>query len=257
KIARRAIRHAIREFHEHTCVQFIRRTNEKDYISFQRDYGCYSPIGRQGGLQKLAVGEGCEYKGTIMHEIMHALGFFHEHSRFDRDKYVKILWWNIEPDFMKNFESYSHEDLDTLGVPYDYDSLMHYEKLAFSKNRRNTIEALDNANRKLGQTDQFSEADIKQVLRAYKCRNIDKDPLPAQPLRTNQEHRENDGNTKTQSNDKCKDIYPATCKQFASHEGYCRDWKQFMEKACPLSCGLCKSVKRISIWNAERTQLTH
>ncbi|XP_031571902.1 zinc metalloproteinase nas-4-like [Actinia tenebrosa] len=257
KDARRAIRKAIREFHKHTCVEFIPKTNQKDYIYFKRDYGCYSPIGRQGGRQKLAVGEGCEYKGTIMHELMHALGFFHEHSRFDRDKYVKILWWNIEPNFVKNFESYSHGDVDTLDTPYDYNSLMHYDNLAFSKNRQNTIEALDDSSKQLGQLDSFSATDIKQLLKIYKCRSIDKDPLPAQPMRSKtSEKDESQENQKTSETKRhlanCKDLFPSTCKVFASYKGYCKYWKSFMEKQCPLSCGMCKKeMKRFSIWNPE------
>ena len=62
---------------------------------------CFSAIGRQGGKQRISVGEGCEYKGTVMHEMMHALGFFHEQSRTDRDDYVMVLWWNVEPGTMR------------------------------------------------------------------------------------------------------------------------------------------------------------
>ncbi|KXJ24158.1 zinc metalloproteinase nas-4 [Exaiptasia diaphana] len=327
KSGRRAVQHAINQFHYHTCVQFVQRTDESDYIAFERNIGCYSPIGRQGGRQILSVGDGCEQRGTIMHELMHALGFFHEHSRYDRDKYVKILWWNIEPDFLRNFESYSHDDLDTLDIPYDYDSLMHYGKLAFSKNRQNTIEAIGDANRPLGQMKRFSKLDIKQILKVYKCKSIDKGPLPAQPLRTFHENEENDDNpvmlttktirketerlvnkeeepvtTKKQSrhllvrpkkhsiekeqrqkakyqlktsketqnqgnvaptetvregntglknqkfsqlevSGKCRDIYPASCKKFASIDGYCRYWSSFMQKRCPRACGFCETKK--------------
>ena len=51
---------------------------------------------KQGYKQELSLGRGCEYKGTAIHEIFHALGFEHEQSRPDRDKYVKINFQNIE-----------------------------------------------------------------------------------------------------------------------------------------------------------------
>ena len=71
---------------------------------------CFSAIGRQGGKQRISVGEGCEYKGTVMHEMMHALGFFHEQSRTDRDDYVMVLWWNVEPGTMREGRVKIHEE---------------------------------------------------------------------------------------------------------------------------------------------------
>ena len=35
-------------------------------------------------------------RGDIVHELMHTLGFMHEHARQDRHKYVSILYQNIE-----------------------------------------------------------------------------------------------------------------------------------------------------------------
>lgn len=57
-------------------------------------------MGRIGGAQTISVGNSdasivCKH-GNIVHEIAHSLGFFHEHSRPDRDDYVNILWDNIE-----------------------------------------------------------------------------------------------------------------------------------------------------------------
>ena len=57
-------------------------------------------MGKIGGRQTISVGNSdgsitCKH-GNIVHEIAHSLGFFHEHSRPDRDNYVSILWDNVE-----------------------------------------------------------------------------------------------------------------------------------------------------------------
>ena len=75
---------------------------------------------------------GCGEMGVIVHELAHALGFWHEQSRTDRDDHVTIMEENIHPLMMRNFKKYGHELTDPLGVEYDYDSIMHYGKMVRS-----------------------------------------------------------------------------------------------------------------------------
>lgn len=91
---------AMKEYDKYTCIRLKPRTNEKDYVKFVSDNsGCWSYLGKVGGEQPINLQiPGCvTKKGTIMHEIMHAVGFWHEHTRVDRDNYVDIIWNNIIP----------------------------------------------------------------------------------------------------------------------------------------------------------------
>ena len=132
---------------------------------------CNSAVGRIGGLQEITTGRSCYVNvGSIIHEIGHTVGFWHEHSRPDRDKYIRIEEGNVEPGFLNNFQKISIQKVDSLGTPYDYHSIMHYNKYAFSRNRRPTITALDsNFTGRLGQREGLSPIDIKQANLLYGC----------------------------------------------------------------------------------------
>lgn len=72
-------------------------------VTWAWDFRCSSFPGHQGGAQILKLGkvfqndDHCMFEGTIQHELMHAIGFFHEQSRADRDDYVTIIEDNIQP----------------------------------------------------------------------------------------------------------------------------------------------------------------
>lgn len=53
-------------------------------------------MGRVGQRQVLSLQRfGCVQRGIIQHELLHAMGFYHEHTRSDRDQHIRINWDNI------------------------------------------------------------------------------------------------------------------------------------------------------------------
>ena len=90
-------------------------------------YRCLSYVGCIGGSQEIVLGNYCLYsRGSISHEICHALGLWHEQSRPDRDDYISVSYENILPTDWHNFMKLYSWVIDSQGVPYDYGSIMQY-----------------------------------------------------------------------------------------------------------------------------------
>ncbi|XP_048452181.1 meprin A subunit beta [Rhincodon typus] len=132
---------------------------------------CWSFVGnQQEGRQELSIGEGCERMGTIVHEFLHALGFWHEQSRADRDDYVIIVWDRIENGKEHNFNKYNDKESSDLNIPYDYTSVMHYSSTAFNNGTEPTIVTkIAEFSNMIGQRLDFSDYDVQKLNRLYNC----------------------------------------------------------------------------------------
>ncbi|KAK7086372.1 hypothetical protein SK128_012174 [Halocaridina rubra] len=153
------------------CITFVERTSESDYIYFTQDdnQGCYSYVGRIGGRQTINYPQWClDTHGSTLHEMLHALGFYHEQSRFDRDDYVTIMWQNIQSGAENNFNKYDSSVIGGFGESYDYGSVMHYSAYAFSSNGQKTIVTTD-PNAEIGQRVGLSQADLNKLMNMYNC----------------------------------------------------------------------------------------
>ncbi|TNN52351.1 High choriolytic enzyme 1 [Liparis tanakae] len=121
------ITRGLESFSSASCIRFRPYQNgDNEWLSIESRDGCYSFVGRQGGAQTVSLARsGCLYHGTVQHELLHALGFNHEQTRSDRDSYIRVQWENILDGMAYNFNK-----IATLnqGTPYDYGSVMQYEK---------------------------------------------------------------------------------------------------------------------------------
>ena len=140
-----AINKAIKDWEDKTPIRFVIRTNQPDYVQFvQSTKANLSAVGRQGGKQEISLLD-IHDVGTIVHEIGHAVGLFHEHTRRDRDAYIDIHWDNIWPDKREYFNRWPLGDGFDYGY-FDYSSVMMYAPNAFSQNGQATITRKDGQN---------------------------------------------------------------------------------------------------------------
>lgn len=252
------------------CLKFVPRTSSHSrYLSFFSGGGCYSMVGRQPGTgaQRISIGNGCGYLGVVAHEIGHALGFWHEQSRPDRDRYVTINWSNIQRGMAYNFHKYDTNRIDSRDISYDYDSIMHYSSTAFANRAGVRTIVGKNGRTNLGQRYGLSKKDQLQANLLY-CGSRPpvtgsppKPPTPPPPgcHKTDRHYWcpywKSRGYCSRESKHfdfmnkdcekSCKCITNAVCKNKHKDCGswaklrYCGLYKDFMDQYCKQSCGRC------------------
>uniref|UniRef100_A0AC34FAG4 Metalloendopeptidase n=1 Tax=Panagrolaimus sp. ES5 TaxID=591445 RepID=A0AC34FAG4_9BILA len=133
---RAVLARAFQEYHGKTCIRFVPKTPfDADYLYIGKIDGCFSDVGRAGGRQELSLDDGYAY-----------------------DQFGKV-------DLTES--SY-------YGQPYDYQSIMHYDSMAFSKNGFETLIAkTPEMTAVIGSAIDFSPVDLVKIRQMYQCPNTE------------------------------------------------------------------------------------
>ncbi|XP_041357429.1 uncharacterized protein LOC121374391 [Gigantopelta aegis] len=166
------VKRSMKAWGERTCIRFVpTRPYHQNVLRVQSERGCNSFVGMVGGAQQLNLERDCRVEHVITHELGHVIGLIHEHQRTDRDKYINILPDNVGFNKLKNFRKFLPERVSNFGVEYDYTSIMHYGKNAFSKDDKSvTMVTVDHRFQDIiGHATAISFSDAKTVNLMYNC----------------------------------------------------------------------------------------
>jgi len=115
------------EVWKYPVMEFVKTPSDTDdgtcgwsQVGYQGDYNAVN-INFDSSICKSTL------QGVIIHETLHALGFVHEHNRYDRDRYLDIDWNNCDPQSYDTFDKDDPHDHNPYCVTFDPLSIMHYD----------------------------------------------------------------------------------------------------------------------------------
>ncbi|XP_055341484.1 uncharacterized protein LOC129590342 isoform X2 [Paramacrobiotus metropolitanus] len=154
----------------HHCIRFINRTQERSSLRIILGaFRCAAEIGyRENTFTRMALSSHCDLP-SIIHELLHVLGFFHEHTRLDRDEHVIIHYDNIQDNKHYANDYNKNSNMDTLGMPYDRLSIMHYPPYNdyYAKNKQKPVMSARTG--ELKRNTVLSDLDVHKLKFTYKC----------------------------------------------------------------------------------------
>lgn len=154
---------AAKAWSDATPFQVVPRTDEPNYVEFRRTTAasCSSSVGMIGGRQFINLPDNCPIV-SIIHEIGHAIGFWHTQSREDRNMFIRVRSNSIDKASISNYDQEISTGDDE--GPYDYDSIMHYGNTGFAFTGELAMETIPTGI-PIGQRNGLSPSDIDTAFR--------------------------------------------------------------------------------------------
>jgi len=136
--------------------------------------GCWSHVGQvsegETRSQLLNLGTGCHTMGFAVHQVMHALGMVHHTARSDRDSFINVFEWHVDPRARYELD-FANNDRAFEGSTFDFMSIMNLHPFAFSARGEPTMLAKRDVQLTafLGQRMGLSEIDVEHLGALYNC----------------------------------------------------------------------------------------